>query len=135
MYVQNAAGAFPAPGSVVSSPLPLWLRHRGVVSDRWHRGKPMVISGSARAGCVCEESWDDFADGQPVKEEGYPSALPPWEVLRRVRSLIGTPYRLFDWNCDHVVAVAHGRKPESPQLVGTAAIAAVVALVLAASSR
>lgn len=135
MYVQNAAGGFPPPGTVVSVPIVLWYRHRGVVSDRWHRGKPTVISGSGRAGSVCEESWDAFADGQVVNIDGYPSTLQPWDVLLRARRLIGTRYRLFDWNCDHVVAVAHGLKSESPQVAGTVAIAAIVALVLAASSR
>lgn len=134
MYVCSSVGQFPAPGTIVSVPLFLWHRHRGVVSDRWYRGKPMVISGSGRAGCVCEEPWDAFASGHPIRDEGYPSNLPSWEVLRRVRTVIGTPYHLFNWNCDNVVAVAHGLKHESPQLAGTVALAGVAALLLAAAS-
>lgn len=94
----------------------------------------MVISGSGRAGAVCEESWDAFADSQVVNIDGYPSTLPSWDVLLRARRLIGIRYRLFDRNCDHVVAVAHGLKPESPQVAGTVAIAAIAALVFAAGS-
>jgi Lecithin retinol acyltransferase len=115
-------------GSVVSTPIVLGFRHRGIVSDRWFCGKPMVISGSARAGAVCEESWDQFADGGGVCTDGYPSTLRPDDVVSRARALIGSPYRLLDFNCEHVVAAAHGQTPKSPQLVLVAAVA-VVALI------
>lgn len=92
----------------------------------------MVISGSARAGQVCEEPWDAFADGKQVQNNGYPSRLPVWEVLRRARALIGTRYHLFDFNCDHVVAVAHGLKSESPQVALTLAATAILVALLAA---
>jgi hypothetical protein len=129
MYVSYAQGgvSYPPPGTVVSVPIVFGYRHRGIVSDQWHLGKPMVISGSGRAGCVLEEPWDAFADGSAATIEGYPSQLPAFDVLRRARAHIGTRYRLFDWNCDHVVAVAHGQKPESPQVAATTA-AVVLAL-------
>lgn len=128
---QPVAG-YPPPGTRVSVPIIFGYRHKGIVSDRWQGGKPMVISGSARAGRVCEEPWDAFASGGEVRNDGYPSDLPPWEVLRRSRALLGTSYRLFDFNCDHVVAVAHGQKPESPQVALTVAVAALVAALLVA---
>jgi hypothetical protein len=65
----------PAPGSIVSVPAYILFRHKGIVSDRWHGGKPMVISNSARAGGVAEEPWDVFTSGQTWKEEGHPGSL------------------------------------------------------------
>jgi len=40
------------PGMAVSIPTFLIYRHKGIVSDHWHNGKPMIISNSARAGGV-----------------------------------------------------------------------------------
>ena len=134
MYADNShLLSYPAPGTVVSIPLLLWFRHRGVVTDRWHNGKPTVISGSARVGNVAEESWDSFAGGRPVKADGYPSRLPAHEVVRRSRELIGARYHLLNFNCDHVAAAAHGRELASRQLVATVAIAALAAALWAAS--
>jgi hypothetical protein len=80
----------PPAGTVVSVPIIFGYRHKGVVSDRRRSGKPTVVSGSAKRGAVCEELWDDFAGGKPVRDDGHPSTLPPHEVLRRARTLIGT---------------------------------------------
>lgn len=43
---------WPSPGNVVSVPAYIIFRHKGIVSDRWYGGKPMVISNSARAGAM-----------------------------------------------------------------------------------
>jgi hypothetical protein len=120
------------PGTVVSVPLLLVFRHKGVVSDRRPGGKSLVISSSARAGGVAEESWETFAGGQIVTSEGYPSNLPPYEVLGRARLLIGSRYDLFAWNCDHLTRYAHGLEPKSPQIVAALLIAAVAIGVAAA---
>lgn len=117
------APRYPPPGTVVSTPFLLVYRHRGIVSDRWYLGKPMVISGSGRAGSVIEEPWDVFAAGHQVRDDGYPSALPPHEVLRRARAVIGTRYQTLYWNCDHLVAVAHGQELDSPQVAATVVVA------------
>jgi hypothetical protein len=117
---------------VVSIPTFLIYRHKGIVSDRWHNGKPMIISNSARAGRVCEEPWDVFAEGHAVAGDGYPGGLPNYEVIGRARLLIGTQYDLFNWNCEHFVTKAHGLKPQSPQVAVTAAVAALCVGVLAA---
>lgn len=117
---------YPPPGTVVSTPLFLFYRHRGIVSDRWYQGKPMVISASGRAGRVCEEPWDTFSGGLAVRDDGYPSTLPPYEVVARARAHIGTPYQTLSWNCDHLVARAHGQAHESPQVAATVAVAVLV---------
>lgn len=123
----NAAGlnVFPEAGVVVSVPFFLFFSHKGIVSDRWHGGKPMVISNSARSGGVREESWDIFSGGQPVTVVGYPGDLPNHEVVHRARLRIGTQYRLFDWNCEHYVTQVHGLRPQSLQVAVTVALAAL----------
>jgi len=124
--------SWPQPGTVVSIPTFLIYRHKGIVSDRWYNGKPLIISNSARANGVQEEPWEVFAEGHIVKVEGYPSNLSNHEVVSRAQSYIGTQYDLFSWNCEHLVAVAHGLKSQSPQVAATVAVAALCFTVLAA---
>ena len=123
------------PGNVISVETHLFWRHRGIVSDRWHNGRPTVISASARAGCVCEEPWEVFTAGKQAVDEGYPSVLPTWEVLQRARQLIGTPYRILEFNCDHFATLAHGAEPQSTQLGATIAVALMAVLIRTATAR
>jgi hypothetical protein len=120
------------PGTIVSVPILWFWRHHGIVSERFHGDKPMVISNSARAGGLTEEPWDTFAAGQPVAVEGYPGSLPPHLVLHRARSLINKAYDVLAWNCDHLTSHAHGLEPRSPQLAATAAVGmfALIAVVV-----
>jgi len=118
---------------VVSVPIFLFYRHKGIVSDRWHGGKPMVISTSARSGGVREEPWDVFAQGHVVTVDGYLGGLPSYEVLRRARSLIGAQYDVLVRNCEHLVTNVHGIKPQSSQVALTFAIVALCVGALAAA--
>jgi hypothetical protein len=126
---------FPPPGYVVSVPLLLLFRHKGIVSERIHLGKPLVISGSGRAGKVCEEPWDNFAAGSVPQIDGYPSKLPAHEVVRRARQTVGKAYQVLQWNCDHVVAFAHRQKLESRQVHGAIAVALLALTFLAAKQK
>ena len=119
------------PGTIVSVSTYFFYRHKGTVSDRWYKGKPMVISSSARTGQVREEPWDVFSQHGTVLVEGYPGKLPPNEVIQRARDRIGSPYRLLDGNCEHLVAHAHGLEPRSPQLAVTLLLLVVGGLALA----
>jgi hypothetical protein len=123
---------WPQPGTVVSVTIFLFYRHKGIVSDRWHNGKPMVFSASARSGGVREEPWGVFAEDRAVTVEGYPGKLPSWEVLRRARALMGSAYDLLTRNCEHFVAYVHGLKPQSPQLAATVSVAVIVGLLVTA---
>jgi len=122
------------PGTVVSVWVFPFFRHRGIVSDRFCGDKPMVISNSARAKGVAEEPWEVFAAGQEVAVEGYPGSLPTFVVIHRVRALIGVPYDLFRWNCDHLTTYAHGLEPNSPQLAFVTAVAVVVGVIAIAGN-
>jgi hypothetical protein len=108
---------WPAPGSIISVPILLFFRHRGIVSDRWYMGKPMVISNSARNGGVVEEPWDVFCNGQLCSDEGYPGALSTFEVLHRARHPAQNGYSLFGWNCDDHVEASHGLTLSGRQLL------------------
>lgn len=128
------SNSWPQAGTVVSIPIFLFYRHKGIVSDQWRNGKPMIISNSARSGGVCEEPWDIFAEGNIVMVDGYPGGLSKYEVLNHARSLIGTQYLLFGWNCEHFVTYVHGLKPQSSQVTITVAIATLCVGVLAAAA-
>lgn len=121
---------YPAQGSIVSTPILLGYRHIGIVSDRYHDGKPMIISNSSRAGGVREEPWDTFAQHQPVKVEYSASGLDAFRIVERARSRIGTPYDLIKWNCEHLATHALGKEPQSPQVKATLALAALGCLIL-----
>jgi hypothetical protein len=117
------------PGTVVSIWVFPFFRHRGIVSDRFVNYEPMVISSSARAGGVVEETWSTFAAGQRVYVEDYPSDLPPWVVVQRARSLVGVKYNLLNANCEHLAAYAHGGAPDSPQVAFVVAVSLVAGLL------
>jgi len=117
------------PGTAVSVWVFPFFRHKGIVSDRFFGDNPMVLSNSARARGVAEEPWDVFASGQHVLVEGYPGSLAPSAVVHRARSLVGTKYDLFDWNCEHLISYAHGLVPKSPQVAIVIAAALIVGLV------
>jgi hypothetical protein len=111
-------------GTIVSVPTYVFFRHVGIVSNRWLDGKPMVISNSCRLGGVFETSWDEFSQGLPVYLESKdpPGSLSRLEILHRARSVIGTRYDLFAWNCDDLVGYARGVKPNITQLKITAGL-------------
>lgn len=115
----------PRPGTIVRVPVGLFT-HRGIVSDRWYGGLPMVISNSRRRRMVAEEPWETFANGGKVSIEGYPSDLSPAVVLVRARSRLGEAWDLLTFNCEHFVEIAHGRKPQSRQLQAAVALGALV---------
>lgn len=108
---------WPAPGTVVSTPLILGIHHIGIVSDRVVHGVPMVISGSNRQGKVVEETWSAFAPTGKWKVETLTGPVSGLAVVERARSILGTPYDLLTWNCDHVTHYALGLRPQSPQLM------------------
>ena len=127
-------GHFPPAGTVVWMPAYSFWKHKGILSDRWWGGKPMVLCNSPHDG-VIEQPWDEFFHGEPPRDEGYPGKLPPSEVMRRARSRLGEVYVLLAFNCDHFKNYAHGLPVESEQLRATFAILASVGVVAAAFGR
>lgn len=116
----------PRPGAVVSVRVLGPFRHVGIVTDRWRNGMPMVISNSRRRGCVTEESWAEFTQGNPERVDATPSCLPATEVLANARRELGRRYDILKFNCEHFVRRAHGVAEESPQLQAVVVAACLV---------
>ena len=127
--------AWPAPGTVVSSPIILGFRHFGIVSERMLDGKPTVLSASNRRGFACEEAWDVFTPTGEYAIENLSGPLCGYEVVEMARRALGTRYSILNWNCDHFVHHAVGLAPRSPQVGVCIASAILVALAAASSGR
>lgn len=125
---------WPIPGTVVY----VWFlgvfRHKGIVSNRWRNGKPMVIANSWTSNGVAEIPWNSFAGTQTVYMENSPSSLSALEVLYNARCMLGERYDPILSNCEHFVAKSYGLEPRSPQLAAVAIVAALAA-VLAIAAR
>jgi hypothetical protein len=123
-----------SPGTIVY----VWFfvfRHKGIVSNRRHNGKPMVIANSVSTRGVAEIPWDDFTTGLPCFREGYPSNLHPLQVLYNARELTGQPYSVAAFNCEHFVYKAHGLPPRSPQFAMTALVTAGISISLMVAAQ
>lgn len=114
---------------IVSVP---WMifRHRGL-KVTFPGGQQWVYANSPASGVV-RQTLAEFALGRNIETFPLPSPVSPYEVVSRAESMLGKPYNLLSWNCDHFVAAALGREPESPQLqalclavIGCFAIASV----------
>lgn len=104
------------PGQVLKRRKGLFLTHKGI-----YTGKGTVIDATPENG-VAERSLVEFADGQQVKDGGYPGNLSLETVLARAEGMIGAPYSYTGDNCEHLVTSVHGLKKESPQLQTLAAV-------------
>ncbi|WP_196486813.1 lecithin retinol acyltransferase family protein [Burkholderia stagnalis] len=93
-----------------------WYDHVGMLGDRLTAGERSVLSFSAQAGGFIEEPFSEFARGQDVKVDGFPSNLHPMIVMQRARSMEGHRYSLTNLNCEHFVRHAHATTVQSPQL-------------------
>lgn len=111
------------------------FKHLGVVSDRTHRGTPMILSRSRRLGYAAEEPLGVFTQGGRVYHRGYLGRLPREEVVRRARARLNSRWDLLTANCEHYVYEAHGLRPQSPTLRGASqvAAAALIAFVVVAA--
>lgn len=93
-----------------------WMifRHRGLMVT-FPDGQQWVYANSPASG-VGRQTLAEFSLGRKIETSPISSLLSPHEIVIRAESMIGKPYNLFTWNCDHFVAAALGREPESPQL-------------------
>lgn len=90
------------------------FRHRGLkVTYPW--GQQCVYANSPASGVV-RQTLHEFSLGRDIEASPIISRLSPYEIVRRAESMLGRPYSLFTWNCDHFVNAALGLKAKSPQL-------------------
>ena len=119
-----------APGQAIrTSRLVYW--HKGIATDQWLNGEQLVISCSGRAGWVVLEPMSVFAAGMGAEEMPQLSALSQEVVLYRARQMLGRPYSLIDFNCEHFLCEAFGLTPQSPQLASILGLVAAFALLQA----
>lgn len=107
-------------------------RHVGTVSERrW------IYANSRKYGQLCEVSPFEFSGGRPIENEGFLGIRTRYEVLIFLRSKLGTPYQLLEYNCEHTNNEAHGLGRWSPQIdkLGIALFGLGVGLLCVAAAR
>lgn len=116
-----------SPGLVVAIRC-IWGEHWGIVSfesDRW----TLISSRGLRNG-VTEEPLEEVINGVKWRILDFASPLPAYIVIERARSMIGSRYDLWKWNCEDFVYWALGFPPRSPQRDAFAALVGVISLAL-----
>lgn len=118
----------PSPGTVIAIKF-LWGEHWGIVAADLY-GRLTVISNSSDKGCVTEDLWNDFiGNAKPRIVNELSSALPAYMIVQRARSMIGTRYAFWKWNCEDLAHWALGLEPKSPQRDAVATIMSLACLV------
>ena len=120
---------FYQPGTIAAASVGLAF-HLGIATEHG-----TIVANSKRKRCVSEETLEEFSGGRPIRAVGYWGSLSPAEVIRRARSLIGKPYNLIGFNCEHVVRWAHGLKPRSNQVEGALMLGLAIAVAALLARR
>ena len=76
-------------------------------------------------------TFDDFAQGRPVKEIRRAPPEQYAQILRRVTLSVQNPgqYRLLDRNCETYATWLIGEKPTSPQVTGVVVLGLIAAFL------
>lgn len=117
------------PGTVVAIKFGLW-EHWGIVAFDLY-GRLTLISNRGVKNGVTEELWQYVvgnAKWRIVKD--LASEMPGYFIVERARSMVGTRYDFFRWNCQDLVYWALGLQPQSPQRDAAAALLSVAGLVV-----
>ncbi|MBX9634957.1 MAG: lecithin retinol acyltransferase family protein [Magnetospirillum sp.] len=102
----------PTPGTTIATrAFGPFYTHFGIVSDYG-----LVIHASKRHGYVVEESISEFTQGENWWISNIKGNKSADEVITLARSYIGTPWTLFNLNCEHFVRIAHGLKKQCNQI-------------------
>ncbi len=92
-----------------------WGEHWGIVAADLH-GRQTIISNRGAKNGVTEELWHEVVGNSNWRfVTELASDMPTYSIIERARSMIGTPYNFFRWNCQDFVYWALGLKPRSPQ--------------------
>lgn len=116
-------------GDVLSVPKFMYRHYMIVV------GPGEVAHGSKEKGCVTIEKLEDATKNRAAKHHGRWSSLPDQEIVLRAKKMVGTPYRLFSDNCEHVVREISGKKRSSPQVATAMTCLGIAVLFLATRSK
>lgn len=112
---------FVTPGTVLQVPWDRpfdWMpaRHVGLAGDRLIDGWQSIIHLPRTVGSCVEQPLPSFAPRGVFGVLGYPSELPPEDVVALARSQLGRRYDVLRFNCEHLVSWSHGLHGTSTQL-------------------
>ncbi len=76
-------------------------------------------------------SFNDFAQGRPVKESRRAAPEQYAQVMQRVTLSVQNPgpYRILDRNCETYATWLIGEKPQSPQVLGIVILGVIAAFL------
>ncbi len=109
----------------VAGPFPTW--HYGVVVGRREDGEILVVHNDKDLRQVVQATLADFAKDRPVEMVQRAAKGTERAVAERAAELLGQPYDLWNFNCEHVANYAVTGEATSPQ-VWSALIALGVAV-------
>lgn len=113
-------------GTVISIPKPPFT-HFGILLFNF-LGEPFVISNSFRKRKVVIETLETFCSDYKPTIHNMWGKYTSSQVEERAKSLLGTPYSVTRYNCEHFVRNVHGLSTESPQfnnMIGLALISSM----------
>ena len=116
------------PGAVVAIAC-LWGEHWGIAAIR--NGQWTMISNRGMRNGVTEEPFGDVVGRANWRIIAMAGAFPPWAIVSRARSMLGTRYDFWRWNCEDFVYCALGHEPRSLQRESFLALASVIVSAIA----
>jgi hypothetical protein len=122
-------------GAIIATPGPMNTRHEGIFIGSDLCQRHWVIENSKIKGEVSISALEEFSgSGQweivQTAPEGYED-----EVINRAYALLGKPYDLTGYNCQHFVAEVYEGEPSSWQLKEFGAGLGLIAIMIAAARK
>lgn len=94
-----------------------------------------IIHNCAEARRVIRSGLNEFAKGRSVAIISHNSLRASWQIACEADRLVGQPYDLFRFNCEHFWRHCAGLPVESPQVAQAGAFAAMIAMVGVVAAR
>ena len=93
----------------------------------------IIYANSLRYGKICKVTPLEFSDGKHIVNDGLIGHFPSQSVILRWESLMGRPYDLLSFNCEHSDNLVRGFGAKSNQVrdlvIGFAILAGAAALI------
>ena len=110
------------------------VRHHGIYWGKDTVGQHWFIHNHHIAGCVAFVTAEEFLKGISRGEARVyhfsGDGRSRQEAVRQAESMLGRPYDLLSYNCEHYSNEVQYRKPESRQVATGVTMAAVLGLLL-----
>jgi hypothetical protein len=93
----------------------LWGEHWGIVANDDY-GRLTIISNRRDKGGVTEELWEHVVGTATWRVvNNLATSRPAYMLVAQARSMLGSRYDFWKWNCQDLVYWALGLQPQSPQ--------------------